>query len=966
MTGHTMAGVEVSSVPPHREAGARGVGATVSFGSFRLDHTQRLLLKDGEPVRIGSRALDLLIALVDRAGDVVSRHELLDLVWRNVVVDEAGVRVHMASLRRALGDGRDGARYIVNVAGRGYSFVAPVTRHGSDRPLPAPPHAARSTGGVPPPPRSLIGREALVSSLSELLLARRFISIVGSGGIGKTTVAAAIVQRLRTEFDDENVVFVDFGAVSEGGLVPGTVVSAAGCTIGGADPVAELVTFLADKRLLIVFDSCEHLVDPTSLLAGELFQRAPGVHLLVTSRESLRVEGETVHLLSPLAYPAEEFPTASEALATPAVQLFMDRAVFSGVHEELTDIDAPVVSEICRRTEGIALAIELAASRVGTYGIRGVANLLASNVELRLVGRRNVVPRHRTLEAMLDWSFILLAENEQRILCRLSVFVGLFTMEAACAVASDEKGLDRGGVAAILANLVDKSLIRVHPSGEAVYYRLLDTTRAYAASKLTQAGESDTIAERHARYFATLFKAIALEPGAYIDIGRHASHIGNVRKALEWSFSHGESRAIGVGLAADAAPLFLGLWLLAECRHWSHLALGVTESTSDTAEREVRLLEALAVSSMHTSGNTQEVRDAIERGLNLSEADGSGLPQLRLLAGLNLFLTRLGDFEGGLAAARRCGAIAGRSGTPSDRVIAEWMLAAAHHVAGNQGAAVDHCERGFKLEADVGRLEINLFGYDHHLRAELALARSLWLRGSPETACRLVLETMNEAARSSLPGDYSMAAAHGVPVLLWSGNTEGSADHIERLIAQAEKHSLKSHAAAAWALKGERLLMVGESLAGVETLREALRMLYRERFHMVVPGAARALADGLAQRGQYREAQKMIHEATSSAERMGQKFWLPDLYRTQGQINLKAPSPDIEAAEQAFRVSIKLAGEQGAISWELKAAIPLARLLIGRQRAADALALLTPIYEAHSEKGGTTDIEEAKSILGSL
>jgi predicted ATPase/DNA-binding winged helix-turn-helix (wHTH) protein len=936
MAGQAMARTdEELPVPPHLEAGAR---ATISFGSFRFDRTRRLLLKEGEPVRIGSRAFDLLIALIDRAGDVISRHELLDLVWRGMVVDEAGVRVHMASLRRALGDGRDGARYIVNIAGRGYSFVAPITRNDPD-PRPPPPAASqapRSTGSVPPPPRSLIGREAVITSLSELLLARRFISIVGPGGIGKTTVAAAIVQRLQTVFGDENVVFVDFGAVTEGRLVPGAVIAAAGCTIGGADPVAELLTFLADKRLLIIFDSCEHLVDPTSLLAGELFQRAPSVHLLVTSRESLRVEGETVHLLSPLAYPADEFPTASEALATPAVQLFMDRAASGGFHEELSDIEAPVVSEICRRTDGIALAIELAASRVGTYGIHGVANLLASNMELSLTGRRNVVPRHRTLEAMLDWSFVLLAENEQTILCRLSVFVGLFTMEAACAVASEEEGPDHDGVAAILANLVDKSLIRVHPSGEAVYYRLLDTTRAYAASKLTQAGESETIAERHARYFAILFKAIALEPGAYADIRRHAAHIGNVRKALEWSFSRKESRAIGVELAADAAPLFLGLWLPAECRHWSHLALGVMESTNDTAEREVRLLEALAVSSMHTRGNTQEVRDAIERGLNLSEADGSGLPQLRLLAGLNLFLTRLGDFEGGLAAARRCGAIAARSGTPGDRVIAEWMLAAAHHVAGNQGAAVDHCERGFKLEADIGRLEINLFGYDHHLRAELALARSLWLRGSPESACRLVLEAMNEAARSPLPGDYGMAAAHGVPVLLWSGNTEESADHIERLIAQAEKHSLKSHAAAAWALKGERLLMVGESLAGVETLREALRMLYREQFHMVVPGAARALADGLAQRGQYREAQMMIDEATSSAERMGQKFWLPDLYRTQGEINLKAPSPDIEAAEQAFRVSIKLAGEQGAIGWELKAAIPLARLLIGRERAADA------------------------------
>lgn len=961
MTGHATARTdEVSSIPSRTDAGA---GAMISFANFRLDRAGRLLLKDDEPVRIGSRALDLLIALVDRAGDVVSRHELLDLVWRGVVVDEAGVRVHMASLRRALGDGQDGARYIVNIAGRGYSFVAPITRHGADRPLPAPSHPARSTGGVPPPPRSLIGREAVVDSLSGLLMARRFISIVGSGGIGKTTVAAAIVQRLQSAFDDENVVFVDFGAVTEGRLVPGAVIAAVGCTIGGADPVAELLTFLADKRLLIVFDSCEHLVDPTSLLAEELFQRAPSVHLLATTRESLRVEGETVHLLSPLAYPADEFPTASEALATPAVQLFMDRAASGGFHEELSDIEAPVVAEICRRTDGIALAIELAASRVGTYGIRGVANLLASNMELTLTGQRNVVPRHRTLEAMLDWSFMLLAENEQRILCRLSMFVGLFTMEAACAVASDEIGADHGGVAATLASLVDKSLVWVHPSGEAVYYRLLDTTRAYAASKLTQAGESETIAERHAHYFAILFKTIAHEPGAYIDIGRHASHIGNVRKALEWSFSHGESRAIGVELAADAAPLFLGLWLLAECRHWSHLALGNMKGTSDTTDREVRLLEALALSSMHTRGNSQEVRAALERGLDLSDADGGRLRQLHLIAGLNIFLTRIGDFEGALAVAKRCDAIARGSDSSRDQAIAEWMLGSGHHLAGDQVAAWEHYERGFRIEADIGGLDAHIFGFDHRLRALLGRARVLWLLGSPQGGCQLARAVIDESANARHPTNYCICVLYCVPVLLWSGDTESSYTHIESALAHAERHSLFPYAGAALALKGEWLVMTGEGSRGVDNLRRALQLLHRENYGIVVPAALRALARGLVQCGRYDEARATIDAAISSAIEVGQKFYLPDLLRTRGDIVLRQPCPDAEAAEVAFRRSIEHARAQGALGWELKAAVPLARLLMGHGRVDEALALVRPIYEALPEKDGTRDLVEAASIL---
>ncbi|MER9432015.1 winged helix-turn-helix domain-containing protein [Mesorhizobium sp. M0408] len=965
MTGQAIARTDkVLLVPPHVEVSAH---APISFGSFRLDRAQRLLLQDGEPVRIGSRALDLLIALIDRAGDIVSRHELLELVWRNVVVDEAGVRVHMASLRRALGDGRDGARYIVNIAGRGYSFVAPIAPNEPD-PQPPPPAASlapRSTGRVPPPPRSLIGREAVITSLSELLLARRFISIVGPGGIGKTTVAAAIVQRLQSAFDDTNVIFVDFGAMTEGRLVPGAVIAAVGCAIGGADPVTELVTFLADKRVLIIFDSCEHLVDPTSLLAGELFQRSPGVHLLVTSRESLRVDGETVHLLSPLAYPADEFPTAPEALATPAVQLFMDRAAYSGFHGELTDSDAPVVGEICRRTDGIALAIELAASRVGTYGIRGVANLLAGNAKLRLAGRRNVVPRHQTLEAMLDWSFELLAELEQRVLSRLSVFVGLFSIEAACSVAGSA-GDDGKATMVSIASLVDKSMLWVQPVGKVVFYRLADVTRAYAATKLQEVEELEPISRRHARYFASLLKGVALEHGAYADMRPYAPHISNVRKALEWSFSDPESHAVAVELAADAVPLFLGLWLLSEGRHWSRLALSASDEIKELPRRELRLPEAPADSAQNTQNDAQEFPDAIEPGPNLLEADGGEMTRFRLLAGLNSFLTTLGDFEGGLAAAKRCGIIAERIGALSDRVIAEWMLAAAYHLGGDQAAAMTHCERGFALEAEIGHPEFRLFGYDHHLRAELALSRILWLRGSPARACRLVLEAMEGAALSSLHSNYSMAAANGVAVLLWSGNSRESGTHIDRLIAHVETHPFKLNAAAALALKGEWLVMVGEPLAGIAALQEALKMLNREQFQMVVPGAARALADGLAQSGQYREAQTMIDEVTSSAERMGQKFWLPDLYRTKGEINLKAPSPDVEAAEQAFLVSIKLAGEQGAIGWELKAAIPLARLLIGRERAADAIALLTPIYEAHSERTGTTDLADAKSLLESL
>ncbi|MET3225540.1 DNA-binding winged helix-turn-helix (wHTH) protein [Bradyrhizobium japonicum] len=377
---------------------AESSDAEVFFGRFQLDKRRRQLLKDGVEVRIGSRGFDILIALTERAGELVSKRDLLFSVWRDVVVDEAVLRVHVASLRRALGEGQDGARYIVTVSGRGYSLVAPIERKRGN--------GLASSGYVPPPrhgrqfpsiPRLFVGRDEVVDDLCALIVKQRFVSVVGAGGIGKTTMAGAIIRRLQAEFGDEGAVFVDLGAVDEPGLVAGAVLSAVGCPLGGAEPLAELLGFVAGKRILIVLDSCEHLLDASSHLASQLFQCTSGVCLLVTSREALNVEGEIVHLLSPLACPIDDVPSAADAMATPAVRLFMDRASSAGFEGALNDADAPVVSEICRRTDGIALAIELVASRVGTYGLRGVAGLLASHMELSLTGQRNAVPRHRTL-----------------------------------------------------------------------------------------------------------------------------------------------------------------------------------------------------------------------------------------------------------------------------------------------------------------------------------------------------------------------------------------------------------------------------------------------------------------------------------------------------------------------------------------------------------------------------------------
>ena len=514
------------------------------FGPFHLDSSKRLLEKDGTPIRIGGRTLDLLIALIDRAGDVVAARELMRLIWPSVTVEEANLRVSVSALRKALGDGKEGARYIVNVAGRGYAFVAPVRTD-----VAACLSSAGSACSVPKGrplaemPQFLVGRDDTLGTLSHLLMSQRFVSVVGPGGIGKTTVALAVANGLRSRFGDDRVCFVDGGAISDPDDLPAAIASALGCPFPASSVMRQISGFLAKKPTLLILDNCEHIVEEAAEVSEYLFQSSDTLHLLTTSREALRVEGENVLLLQPLRYPLVQSPTALEAMATPAVQLFMERAASSGHLEKLGDEDAPTVSYICRRLDGIALAIELVASRVGLYGIRGTADLLDSGSELVLQGRRSALPRHQTLQALHDWSYRLLSAQEQKVLARLSVFVGELTLTAAHAVAGDPED-DRTAIAHVISTLSDKSLIQVCSAQGRPRYRLLDATRAYASHKLAERHEADEIRRRHASYQTSTGN-------------HHASHanpdIGIIGGAMVRNFPHPAEISIGLGRRAYAA-----------------------------------------------------------------------------------------------------------------------------------------------------------------------------------------------------------------------------------------------------------------------------------------------------------------------------------------------------------------------------------------------------------------------------
>ena len=372
-----------------------------TFGHFLLLPEERRLLEAGRPVRISSRALDILTVLVDRAGELVSKEQLIAHAWPNTRVEENNLRVHIGALRKLLGESPTGVSYVATIPGRGYSFVAPVERE-TREPLLAPISSSTTTHPLPSLLIRMIGRAETLVKLLSRMRKQRLVTIVGPGGMGKTTIALAMAERLSRSLE-HHASFVDLSPLADPQLLPSALASVLGIASRSENPLIGLLAFLRDKRMLIVLDSCEHLVEAAATMVEALLKGAPGVQILATSREPLGVEGEWVERLAPLGIPDSPADlSAAQALAFPAIQLFAERTAAGIEGFELSDEDVPAAVEICRKLDGIPLAIELAAARVGLFGIPGLAARLNDRLAVLTRGRRTAPPRHKTLRATLD------------------------------------------------------------------------------------------------------------------------------------------------------------------------------------------------------------------------------------------------------------------------------------------------------------------------------------------------------------------------------------------------------------------------------------------------------------------------------------------------------------------------------------------------------------------------------------
>ncbi|MBR0816620.1 winged helix-turn-helix domain-containing protein [Bradyrhizobium liaoningense] len=935
----------------------------LTFGPYQLIPSKRLLLVGQNPVELGSRAFDILTVLLQNRGRVVSRREILDRVWPDLTVDEANLRVQMSDLRRALKSGDSDGSYIMNVQGRGYVFVAPVQTVPLSEPGAAGGAPVAADRRMPRRPPHVIGREDTISALVAQVLACRFVTIVGPGGIGKTTLAAELSHRLAYEFGDE-IRYVDLGALKAADLVLPTIAVALGYTAHTGDPLTALASFMGDRRLLLIVDCCEHVIEEAADVTAGLFQRAPKLHLVATSREVLRAAGETVYFVEPLDLPADgDDLTASEVLRAPSAQLLMERATASGYVGSVEDAHAVALAKICRRLDGNPLAIELAASRLITYGFKGLLDGLRGRAVLQWPGRRHE-SRHRTLEATLDWSFRLLSDVERRVLVRLSILIGPFSMQSAQAVAVDAID-DQWTVARAVEELTDKSLIAILPVDDTYLYRMPDITRFYAEMKLAESGGRQEALRRHAQYSVEALRQADVGPRHTIgrtDMKRDL-HVGNVRAALEWCFSGLGDGQLGVSLAAFASRMLLDRSMLRECLRWCEIAaarIGEKDRSSITA---LRLYESLSLCRMYLMANDDQVDETIRRALQLAVALGERESEMHLLAGLNLFLTRRADYTGALAAAERFAELAQDSQNSVEIAASEWMLGSTHNLIGHQPLGLELIARGIARAEALGIGKTYYFGYDNKGRGTIGRIWTSWLCGLPETALRRAAEVLDVKAQDH-PVSTCIAYLYTTVVVLWARDLDWAERLVETLIDFAHKHQLKPYRTGGMALKGELLVARGQIDAGVALLRGVIEPLQAEQLTIMRMPAMRAYADGLARMGNVEQARSVIADLVKQAK-ASPTYLLPELLRTQGDIMLVGLPEERSRAEECYRKALDQARIDGALGWELRAALSLGQLWRRTDRAADAADLLERIVSKFTEGFETADLVAARQMIQS-
>jgi predicted ATPase len=909
------------------------------------------------------------------SGKLVTKDEIMRRVWPGTIVEENALQVHISTIRKALGADRE---MLKTVSGRGYRLLGAWTVRQSGTSTenishgPTPTSDLHFQNNLPIATSDLIGREGLAQHLCNLLSAYRVVTLTGPGGIGKTRLALEVARRIFALLQGD-VFLVELSSLPNPDLVSSAVAHDLGLKLGGGEMSTQTIArAIGAKKLLLVLDSCEHVIEAVAELAEGIVTLCPHVTVLATSREVLRIEGEYVYRVPPLEVPAENQVEPDQVVAHSAVQLFLVKAKllrsdFSADKENLLH-----VATICRHLDGIPLAIEFAAARATTLGLQQVVSLLNDRFGLLTGGRRTALPRHQTLRATLDWSYELLTGFEQSLLCNLSIFPAGFSLDAAVAV-MNESGATPLLIAEGISNLVAKSLVTPDTAAPFDRWRLLETIKMYALEKLADCGKAGQVARSHAQFFRDLF--VSATPGlpsppATDGMVRYGQEIDNVRAALDWCFSPSGETAIGLDLTAAYAPAWVHFELMTECRERVERALErVGVSLNLSAELELQLQIAHGVTLFFTLGPVAKVKLALARALEIAERMKGTSALLRALMVLWGFDLNIGECRLAQSHAERFRRLARRTKDSADRLVGDRLLGSTLHYGGNQKQARYYLQRVLALDAAPSNQRYLVwFAYFPRVMTRARLARVLLLQGLVDQAIEQARASIEEAEatghKTSICWAYRLA---GCPIALMTQDIDTASCAATAFASLATNLNASFWRILADCMEGQLLVARGEFEAGAALLQHTLDTCNSTGWTLCILESMGALAEGLGGLDRIPEALAMIDQTLFKANASGERWYVSELLRIKGELLLREEEPGTTSlAENCFRKALHLAKEQGALFWQLRAAISVARLRVRQNRPEHARNTLAPVYQRFKEGFGSVDLRSAEAMLKTL
>ncbi|MBB3181579.1 winged helix-turn-helix domain-containing protein [Variovorax sp. Sphag1AA] len=921
------------------------------FGSFVLWEAQRRIEQQGEAVRLGSRSFDLLLQLIKRPGEVVSKEDLLATVWAGVVVEEASVRVHMSTLRKALGEPEDAQEckeWISNIPLRGYRFNGRVYREATpptvaDRQVPSDVNFTK----LPVRLTRLIGREADVERIHQALGIGRLVTVVGTGGIGKTSVAIRAAECLEQQ-KASRIAFVDLSPLASGDRVLSTLARALSVTTDMGDTMQAVVMRLAGLDALLLIDNCEHVVDTVAPLVSRLLSELPQLRILATSREAMRVQGEHVLRLSPLAVPDEDDVGFSEAMRAPAVELLVERAAAAG-SRVFGESDGSALAKIARQIDGIPLAIELVAARLGVQPIGDLALRLNDHMRLYSMDKRALLARHTTLAATLEWSATLLTPDELKLFRRLSVFRGRFDVESALSVAQSD--MDGELAFDALISLANKSLVSFDNNDAIAPYRLLITTRSYAAALLAASDERPAMIRRHAALMLDLMKTARTqlhELGEQAWLGRYAFRLDDVRLAIEMCLTEQLDTKFATSLITASALLWFQVSQVAEYRDWVRATLALVDrQPHPDIETAASLNTALVSALLSTGAPSDESSEACDRALAGALAVKMRIPELHARWGRCTHDMFRGEYLAALRNSEILESVVQSWDDPPALILSHRVSAMANHFCGSFALSRKHSEAALGLSGPFGRTAVTaVVGPEDVVAAKAVLCKTLWLQGQTVKALEAASDAVSRAEATGNSVSLCAALYGSCAVALWSGELELARRWIPRMMEEARRKGLEGwYRYAEWFSQGLQLRLATDPQLHVCGVREKLAGYDAPHKEMLLTFCVNWLDDEIIARIERGEGLWCAAEAWRAAGwREEQRDRLP-------------------AAGDFYLRAIDLARQQGALSWELRAVTSLARLgqrLGKRDRAAGRLAEICERAAAAGSEG--PELDEARAL----